>query len=67
MKEKLQKLIDVKSIITIMMTVCFIYLATGGVIDRESFMTVFVMVIMYYFNKDKKEKPKTAEEEEQKE
>jgi len=54
MKEKLAKLIDVKTIVTIMLASVFCYLAIIKVISGSEFAVTFTMVIMFYFNKDKK-------------
>lgn len=48
-KTKLAKLIDVKSIITILLTAGFLYLTVTGLITAEQFMTVFTVVIAFYF------------------
>lgn len=49
MKEKLTKLINIKSIVTLITTFVFCYLAIIGVITAEIFMTVFTMIISFYF------------------
>lgn len=55
-KENLAKLIKVKSIITIVLTVVFSILSLAGVISAELFMSIFTVVIAFYFgtqsNKD---------------
>lgn len=48
-KEKLAKLINVKTIITILLTIVFCFLCITGVIGAELFMTVFTVVIGFYF------------------
>lgn len=48
-KEKLAKLINVKTIITILLTMVFCFLCITGVIGAELFMTVFTVVIGFYF------------------
>lgn len=48
-KEKLAKLINVKTIITILLTVVFCFLCITQVIGAELFMTVFTVVIGFYF------------------
>lgn len=48
-KEKLAKLINVKTIITILLTMVFCFLCVTGVIGAELFMTVFTVVIGFYF------------------
>ena len=49
MKNKLAKLIDVKSIITLIMTAVFACLAAKGSISADQFLTVFTTVIAFYF------------------
>lgn len=48
-KEKLAKLINVKTIITFMLTIVFCYLSFIGIIAAEIFMTVYATVIAFYF------------------
>lgn len=62
MKDKLTKLIDVKSIVTIMLTVVFCYLAITGVIVADLFMTVFTVVIAFYFGTQAQKKKETIED-----
>lgn len=49
MIEKLKKLIDVKSIVTISLTGVFAFLAVTGTISAEQFLTVFTVIIAFYF------------------
>jgi hypothetical protein len=49
MKERLQKLLCVKSIVTIVLTIVFCYLSVIGVIGAELFMTVYTTIIAFYF------------------
>ena len=49
MKEKLAKLIDVKSIVTFMLTVLFFILALKSVITGEQVNMIFTTVIAFYF------------------
>lgn len=49
MKEKLAKLINVKSIITLALTVVFSVLAVKGTINAEQFLGIFTVVIAFYF------------------
>lgn len=48
-KITVQNLLTVKSIVTIMLTVVFSYLAIVGRISGEQFLTVFSVVIAFYF------------------
>lgn len=45
----IKNLLKIKSLITILLTVLFIYLAVKGVITGENVMTVFVVIIGFYF------------------
>ena len=48
MKERLNKLLTVKSIVTIILTILFSILALKGNIPQEV-MTIFTTVIAFYF------------------
>lgn len=49
MKEKLMKLLCVKSILTLMLSVVFCILSIRGVITGEQFLTIFTVVTSFYF------------------
>lgn len=49
MKEKLAKLIDVKSIMTLALTAGFVALTCIGEITGEQFLTIFTMIVGFYF------------------
>jgi hypothetical protein len=49
MKQKFAKLIDVKSIVTILLTAVFCVLAVKNNISSEQFLTIFTVVISFYF------------------
>lgn len=49
MKQRLAKLIDVKSIITIILCAVFAYLSIIGRIAAEQFLTIYTMIISFYF------------------
>lgn len=60
MKERLSKLLTVKSIVTILLTAVFCYLSIIKVIPYDTFMTVFSVVIAFYFGTQyEKNEPKT--------
>lgn len=46
MKERIAKLIDVKSIVTIILTLVISYLALKGTVDIKD---IFLIVISFYF------------------
>ena len=49
MRDRLTKLLSVKSIVTILLTIVFCYLSIIGVIGAELFLSVFTVVIAFYF------------------
>ena len=49
MLKKLAKLIDVKSIVTFVLTGVFAYLSIKGTISGQDFLQVFLMVVSFYF------------------
>ena len=49
MLKTLAKLIDVKSIVTLALTAVFCVLALTGRLSAEQFLTVFTVVISFYF------------------
>lgn len=49
MKNKLAKLVDVKSIITLVLAFVFCYLSVTGAVSSQYFMTIFTMIISFYF------------------
>jgi hypothetical protein len=49
MKSKIAKLINVKSIVTILMSAVFCGLSWQGRISGEQFLTIFTTVIAFYF------------------
>lgn len=49
MKERLNKLLTVKSIVTLFLAVVFCVLSIKGVISGQEFLTVFTTVIAFYY------------------
>lgn len=48
-KARLANLLAVKSIVTMVLTVVFAYLSVAGHVSTEQFLTVFTVVIAFYF------------------
>lgn len=48
-KERFQKLLTVKSIVTLILTFVFAYLSIIGKIGSTEFLTIFTVVIGFYF------------------
>ena len=62
MKDRIAKLIDLKSIITILMTGALIYGFITSKISNEQFMTIATMIFTFYFakkDKEEEDKPKS--------
>ena len=49
LRRRLFHLLTVKSIVTIMLTGVFAYLAVAGHVSTEQYLTVFTVVIAFYF------------------
>lgn len=49
MKERFSKLLTVKSIVTIALTIVFCVLAVRGTLSGQDFLTVFSVVVAFYF------------------
>jgi positive regulator of sigma E activity len=58
------KLIKVKTLVTLILTVVFAVLALTGKIEAEQFLTIFTVVIGFYFGTqyEKSDKEKTETE-----
>lgn len=59
--ERLTKLLAVKSIVTVILTVVFAYMAVTGVVTAEQFLTVFTVVIAFYFGTQAERRAQTTE------
>ncbi len=49
MKEKVVKLLSVKSIVTLVLTGVFAYISILGRISGQEFLTIFTVIISFYF------------------
>ena len=49
LKDKIAKLIDVKSIVTLALTAVFAVQTLRGIVSSEQFQTIFTTVIAFYF------------------
>lgn len=54
-KERIAKLIDLKSIVTIIMTIGLLYGFITNKIQADQFITLATMIFMFYFQKNGKE------------
>ena len=48
-KQRLSRLLTVKSLVTVILTGVFAYLSVAGVLTGQEFLTVFTVVISFYF------------------
>lgn len=48
-KVTIQNLLTVKSIVTVLLTIVFSYLSIVGRISGEQFLTIFSVVVAFYF------------------
>lgn len=62
MKERLSKLLTVKSIVTLALTAVFCVLALRGVITADQFQTIFTTIIAFYFGTQYERKVAAAAE-----
>lgn len=49
MRQRLERLLCVKSLVTIALTVVFCRLAVTGAVSAQQFLTIFTVVISFYF------------------
>ena len=47
--ERIARLIDVKSLVTLALTAVFANLALNSIISGEQFLTIFTVIISFYF------------------
>ena len=52
MKKRLSNLLSVKSLVTLVLTVVFAYMAVTGQISQD-FMTIYAVIIAFYFGTQK--------------
>ena len=48
-RRPLAQLLDVKSLVTLMLTGVFGHMTANGLVDAQSFLTIFSVVIAFYF------------------
>ena len=58
MKEKIAKLIDVKSIVTLLLTAVFCVLCVMGRVSTE-FLAIYTMIMGFYFENQRQKKATT--------
>jgi hypothetical protein len=60
-KERVAKLINVKSGVTIILTGVFAYLSVSGKITGDQFLVIFSTIIAFYFGTQSEKKIKDGE------
>ncbi|WP_313133725.1 hypothetical protein [Anaerocolumna sp.] len=61
MIEKVEKLINVKSIVTIILTGIFAFLSVRGDVTSEQFLMIFTTIIAFYFGTQSEKKKNEGE------
>lgn len=61
--KQIAKLIDVKSILTLVLTVVFAVLSVRGTISSSEFLSVFTLIIGFYFGVQHEKKNSTDSKE----
>lgn len=61
LKQRICKLIDVKSIVTFSLTAVLVYLAVRDKIEPETFINIYLPVISFYFGTQYEKNAKTKE------
>lgn len=62
--KRIAKLVDVKSIVTFILTAVFAYLSVKGTVSGQEFLSVFIMIISFYFGTQAGKKEEKEEKEE---
>lgn len=60
MKERLDKLLTVKSIVTLLLAIVFCVITLKGIISGQEFLTVFSIVIAFYYGTQATKKETTG-------
>jgi len=55
MKEAIIRLLKVKTLITLAITILFVILSIKGILPVDTISMIIAMVFTYYFNKDNKD------------
>lgn len=63
-KDRLAKLIDVKSLVTLILTAVFGHLSVIGKIAPEQFLTIYTVVVGFYFGVQFQKKSKEDNDDE---
>lgn len=61
MKDRIARLLSVKSIVTIVLTAVFAYLSATGQVAVDQFLTVFTVIIAFYFGTQAQKRTQSGE------
>lgn len=61
LKKRLANLLAVKSIVTVILTVVFAYMTVTGGVTADQFLTVFTVVIAFYFGTQAERRARVSE------
>ncbi len=59
MKEHLERLLNVKSLVTLLLCLVFCVLSLRGFISGDQFLTIFTVIISFYFGTQHERKNNT--------
>lgn len=62
LKKRLANLLTVKSVVTVILTGVFAWLAVSGEVSTDQFLTVFTVVIGFYFGTQAEKHSQTGSE-----
>lgn len=62
LKKRLANLLAVKSIVTLVLTAVFAYVTVIGQVSTEQFLTIFTVVISFYFGSQAEKAKNSAED-----
>lgn len=60
LRKRLANLLAVKSIVTVILTAVFAYMTVTGGVTAEQFLTVFTVVIAFYFGTQAEKRAQTG-------
>ena len=62
MKAKLAKLLTVKSLVTLLLTLAFVVLSLRGSLTGQEFLTIFTVIVSFYFGTQHEKKAQESGE-----
>lgn len=62
----IKNLLKIKSIVTLALTLTFVYLSVTGIVEGSEFITIFTVVIGFYFGTQKLDEEEKEQEQDEK-